>query len=154
MHLRLDPLNYVPWTVLFAGAMATSWFAWSRGGRVERIAAAAYAFDWVADLVLTLVFNFRFHEGNPPLAVGLALDLGPAAVFLWLGIRKQNGWMTAAAIAQGLQMSVRAEALSLAEFGTSYAVGMALFIQAMSLVMMGSLLGSTLSSGRTRERLV
>jgi len=152
--------HIVPWyfwlvadAVVAASALTVSGYGLRRGGPVERFAAGAYAVAWLGSIIwncLPLVpFIPRFRAAWE---LAWLWDLWLGGVFLYLAIRHRNGWMAVAAMAQGAQMGVRAVELIVGEVLTAFDVATGLFVSAMSLVMMGCILGSTLSRRRRLRR--
>jgi len=140
-----EPVGLALFAAVTALAVLTFAFALMRGGAAERLAAAVYGAEWFGGLFVILVVTRSFQA---PMIVPWLMDLLMAAVFLYLALRYRNGWMAAGAVAQGVQMGLRAIMIIVGEIGTGFSAALDWTTYAMSFVMIGCIFGSTLSHQR------
>lgn len=70
-----------------AALLATVLFAWSQGGRAERLGAALLILGWVAARLAQPLIG---HASGPPSFLSDAID---ASGFLWVAIRYSSLWL-------------------------------------------------------------
>lgn len=125
--------------------------AWFKGGAAERYGAILNASGYLSITALQFASN-----GHMPLAPMVWADLLIATGFLWLSVRYNSLWLGVAMMLQGAEFAIHTQYLtSLGEqpivFGIRlYALGENLI----SLAVLLTLLGATLTTMRKRQRKV
>jgi hypothetical protein len=148
METLLDPINLAPNLLVTGFALWVLWFAWTRGGSVERFMAVFNTAEWLGWWAIALAGAVLRGDPRPPWMVPWLFDFAEAAAFLWLAIRHDNRWMALGAAAQGVQMGVRASGLIVGEMNSAFAYFVGTTVYVMSVVMGVAIAGSAMTHRR------
>ncbi len=129
--------------------VATTLFAWFKGGPAERYGASVFC----TSVLGTVSFELLTGQSTPVMEE-LFLDTGVAIGFLALSILFNNMWLGGAMIIKGLQLAVHATHLTDGEDPTFLGFNLyAASLNLISLLICLILIGGTVSSIRRRARI-